>query len=94
MKEIVLLAGAKADFDAAFDWYAARSESAAIRFSDEIQGSLDRVARDPERFARLDAVNRQARVRRFPYRVIFQVEDDRVTVVAFAHHSRRPDYWR
>lgn len=94
MKEIVLLAGAKADFDAAFDWYAARSESAAIKFSDEIQGCLDRVARDPERFVRLDAVNRQARVRRFPYRVIFQVEGDRVTVVAFAHHSRRPEYWR
>jgi len=94
MKEIVLLAGARADFDAAFDWYAARSESAAMRFSDEIHGCLDRVARDPERFASLDSVNRQARVKRFPYRVVFQAEGDRVTVVAIAHHGRWPGYWR
>ncbi|MEX1077036.1 MAG: type II toxin-antitoxin system RelE/ParE family toxin [Pirellulales bacterium] len=94
MKEIVFLAGAQADFDAAFDWYAARSESAAIRFSDEIHGCLDRVARDPERFASVETVNHQARVKRFPYRLVFQVQGDHVTVVAIAHHSRRPEYWR
>jgi hypothetical protein len=33
-------------------------------------------------------------VKRFPYRVVFQAEGDRVTVVAIAHHGRRPGYWR
>jgi toxin ParE1/3/4 len=33
-------------------------------------------------------------VKRFPYRIIFQVDGERVTVVAIAHHSRRPEYWR
>jgi hypothetical protein len=33
MAEIVLLASFKIDFNAAFNWYAARSESAATRFT-------------------------------------------------------------
>jgi plasmid stabilization system protein ParE len=92
--EVGFLAGARADFDSAFDWYSARSESASKRFVEEVQASLDRIALDPERFAHLDDVFRQARMKRFPYRIIFQHEGNRITVIAIAHHSRRPEYWR
>lgn len=94
MAELVLLATAKADFDAAFDWYAARSESAARRFTEEVAGAIERASSEPDRFGRLDTGHRQARVKRFPYRIIFQVDGERLTVVAIAHHSRRPEYWR
>ena len=66
--EVEFLAGARADFDFAFDWYSARSESAAKRFVEEAQASLDRTALDPERSAHLDDVFRQARMKRFPDR--------------------------
>jgi plasmid stabilization system protein ParE len=36
MAAVTLLAAARADFDAAFDWYAARSESAALGFDEEV----------------------------------------------------------
>jgi len=68
MTEVEFLAGARADFDSAFDWYSARSEAAAKRFLEEVQASLDRIALDPERFAHLDDVFRQARMKRFPDR--------------------------
>ena len=35
MTEVGFLAGARADFDSAFDWYSARSESAAKHFIEE-----------------------------------------------------------
>jgi plasmid stabilization system protein ParE len=74
MTEVEFLAGSRADFDAALDWYSARSDSAAKHFIEEVQASLDRIALDPERFAHLDDVFRQARMKRFPYRIIFQHE--------------------
>jgi hypothetical protein len=37
---------------------------------------------------------RQARVHRFPYRLVFFVEGESVLVVAVAHLRRRPGYWR
>lgn len=33
-------------------------------------------------------------LRRFPYAVIVLERDFEIVVIAFAHHSRRPGYWR
>ena len=30
----------------------------------------------------------------FPYRILYFVEEDLLTVVAVAHSKRRPGYWR
>jgi hypothetical protein len=33
-------------------------------------------------------------LRRFPYSIVFIPRDSAITILAFAHHSRRPGYWR
>jgi len=33
-------------------------------------------------------------VHRFPYRIVYRVRDEDIYIVAIAHSSRRPDYWR
>ena len=33
-------------------------------------------------------------LRRFPYAVIVRGRDTEIFVIAFAHHARRPGYWR
>ena len=33
-------------------------------------------------------------LRRFPYSVIVHVRGTEILVIAFAHHARRPAYWR
>lgn len=33
-------------------------------------------------------------LRRFPYSVIYSVKSGEVRILAVAHHSRRPDFWR
>ena len=32
-------------------------------------------------------------LRRFPYDIVFLPHGEEITVIAFAHHSRRPAYW-
>ena len=94
MTRLSLLGNAKADFDTAFGWYCERSEAAAIRFMEATVESLTAVSQDPHQFAQLDEIHRQSRIKRFPYHIVFRVDGDRIFVVAIAHHSRRPDYWR
>ena len=94
MADVSLLDGARADFDAALDWYATRSESAALHFAAAMADAVQRVSREPGRFALIDGIHRQARVKRFPYRLIFLIDGNTIAVVAVAHHSRRPGYWR
>jgi len=37
---------------------------------------------------------RRFALRRFPYSVVYVATDDHLRVLAVAHHSRLPDYWR
>mgnify|MGYP001224355684 CR=1 FL=1 len=38
--------------------------------------------------------SRRIVLRRFPYDVVFILEGDVATILAYAHHARRPGYWR
>ena len=38
--------------------------------------------------------NRKRVLHRFPYSVIYEVLGSTVTVLAMAHHRRKPGYWR
>ena len=37
---------------------------------------------------------RRVLLRRFPYSIVFYERKDEIVIVAFAHSSRRPGYWR
>jgi plasmid stabilization system protein ParE len=94
MRRVNYLPGARQDFDESFDWYARRSQVTAERFLAAVSASLNRIAEDPEQFSRVDSRHRECLVRRFPFRVVYRVEADRILVVAVAHAKRRPGFWR
>lgn len=93
-KPIEYLDGARADFDESFDWYAKRSVGAAIGFAAAVDEAIDKIAADPRRFATTFGGCRYCSVKRYPFRVVFRDEPNRLVVVAIAHAKRRPGYWR
>jgi plasmid stabilization system protein ParE len=88
------LPGARRDFDESFDWYVERSAQAAIQFANAVGAALLAIAKDPTRFVAVDRVHRGCPVKKFPFRVVYRVVEDRVLVVAIAHAKRRPGYWK
>jgi plasmid stabilization system protein ParE len=80
--------------EAAARWYAERSQTAAVAFSDEIDAAESAIARLPEAWPPFDWGTRRYLLRRFPFSVVYRVESDRVLIVAVAHAHRRPGYWR
>lgn len=93
MLAIDYLPSARRDFDESFDWYAARSIQAAAQFAAAVDAALIAVSADPERFFAVDDCHRECSVRRFPFRIVYRVIENRVLVVAIAHAKRRPGYW-
>jgi plasmid stabilization system protein ParE len=93
MKPVDLLSAAQRDYDESFDWYASRSRQAAERFERAVENALRRIAENPERFAKVGQDHRACLVERFPFRLIYRVEPERILVVAVAHAKRRPNYW-
>ena len=94
MLPIDYLPAARCDFDASFDWYAERRAQAAVRFADAVDEALARVCASPTRFPSNDGMHRESPFKKFPFRFVYRVIEDRVLVVAIAHAKRRPGYWR
>jgi plasmid stabilization system protein ParE len=87
-------AGARADFDESFDWYAERSEIAALGFVQAVEDAFNKIIFDPNRFSRTIRGCQYCPLKRYPFRVVFHQDAERVLIVAIAHAKRRPFYWR
>jgi plasmid stabilization system protein ParE len=93
-KAIEYLTGARDDFDESFDWYRARSVGAAIGFAAAVEEAMDKIIADPGRFPSTHGGCHYCTLKRYPFRLVFRDETDRLVVVAVAHAKRRPGYWR
>jgi plasmid stabilization system protein ParE len=78
----------------AFGWYAARNESVAERFADELDRAVAAIATRPQSFPPHLAGTRRCVLGRYPYLVVFRELDTAIQVVSVAHGRRRPGYWR
>ncbi len=95
MKKVVLAPGARAEFEAAAEWYESRAAGLGERFVHFIDEELQRIADAPSGFPVWDADRRFQRVvtRKFPYVVFYRELADRIEIVAIAHGAREPSYW-
>lgn len=93
---LVILPEAEAEARVAFEWYLERNPVAAQRFEDAMDQAVELIVERPFAWPLEDADvdARRFLLRRFPYSVVYRVVGETVTVVAIAHQSRRPGYWR
>jgi plasmid stabilization system protein ParE len=83
------------DYDDAFKYYTERSPGAALRFKEAVDAAVRRIAQAPESLPQYSGLYRWVRVQRFRYILVFRPRGPNdVVVVAVAHTSRRPGYWR
>ena len=68
---------------------------AAENFRIAVDQAVSRISSGSESLPKLGPVYRYAQVRRFPYVLIFRERSpESIMVMAVAHTSRRPGYWR
>jgi toxin ParE1/3/4 len=74
-------------------FYERRREFLGDGFLDLVDETLTKIRSNPEMGKPGRFQTRSLKVRRFPFRIIFLIQPERIWVVAVAHLSRRPDYW-
>lgn len=89
---------ARRDFDEAVEWYEQQQAGLGDTFIDEMEAVIARVLERPAAGAGVPyAPSLDVRWRlapRFPYAVIYRIEESTIRVFAFAHLSRKPGFWR
>jgi len=87
------------ELDVAATWYETRRPNLGIDFIAAVREAILRVAANPQACPLARDVPPHLRVRkfplrRFPYSIVFIELDDEIRVLAIAHGSRQPRYWR
>ena len=72
---------------------------AGAEFRKAIDEAMERLAEAPLTAPHVAHVPislgvRKILVKRFPYGIVFMEHEEELWVLAFAHHRRRPGYWR
>ncbi len=89
-------ADAVADLEEAAAWYEAQRRGLGLEFVAEMDRVVANIGEHPLGFSvwnRGDPA-RRAMASRFPYAMFFDLEPDRIIVMAIAHWRRRPGYWQ
>ena len=77
-------------------WYNKESDLLAERFFEALDAALSQVAKNPHRFMLLEEDVRRALMKRFPYKIVFTINEamNRVNVIAVIHNARHPRVWK
>lgn len=96
MKPLQISEPASLEPTEAVRWYEARRPGWGAKLFDAVSQTLDLIENYPEIGSprRGRPVARQLTVRGFPYIVAYRIRPDDVYIVAVAHTSRRPGYWK
>ena len=74
---------------------AARDEfDGAIRYYNSERAGLDRIEFWPNAWSRVSPLARLCKTKRFPYGIVYSVEEDEIVVIAVAHLHRQFGYWK
>lgn len=89
-----LLPPAAGELRSAARYYEAQVPGLGRDFLQEVRATIVRISPWPEAWQSLDAEIRRCRTHRFPYGIIYTVENSEVLVVSVMHLHRHPESWR
>ena len=85
---------ARKDFFEAADYYEEQVVGLGDVFIDEVEKVLDVIEQQPASGTKITKTKRRFLVSRFPYGMIYSVEEDQITIFAVMNLKRKPGYWK
>lgn len=95
MTPVVFVPAARAELEAAAQWYEVRAPGLGEQLVLSVDEALQRISEGPASFLKWEGDQRFRRVvvQRFPYVVFYRERAGQVEIIAIAHGAREPGYW-
>jgi len=91
---VIVRPEAENDIEGAFTWYEDKRQGLGYDFLLQLDAGLRIIEIDPEIFPPGYKATRKHAIRRFPYKIIYLVEKERIIVLAVVHGKRDPELIR
>ncbi|MEG4503308.1 type II toxin-antitoxin system RelE/ParE family toxin [Microcoleus sp. F6_B4] len=85
---------ALAEYSEAVQYYAEQRSEVAQMFINAIEDAVYRIRESPTRWAIVDEDVRRCLTQKFPYSILYTIEQDYILILAVTHCSREPGYWK
>ena len=93
MKPVVYQRLAASELIRSAQFYELRNPTFGEAFLSSIEVTVGKIQRNPTLGKLGPLGTRSWKTARFPFRIVYLEQPDRLWIVAVAHLSRRPDYW-
>lgn len=94
IKQIIYVPDAEEDVVDSYDWYESREPGLGEDFLRSIEACLAIIQRHPYLFPVVQEELRHAPIRRFPFEIFYESDDEAIVVYAVFHCSQDPNKWR
>ena len=81
------------EFRESVEWYESRAKGLGLRFTDEIDSTVERIKLNPDLYMKVSENIRRIQVNKFPYSVFYATEDDTLVILRVFHNKRKPVEW-
>jgi toxin ParE1/3/4 len=85
---------AEEEFHAAIEYYEDREAGLGYDFSVEVFTAVHNIVAHPHAWPLIEDDIHRCLVNRFPYSVLYAIEEAAVFILAVMHLGRHPDYWK
>jgi len=86
-------AAAKHELIEAAEFYDLQYRGLGDAFLDEVNRFVSLLVENPRMGRRVRIDRRSVILRRFPYRLVYTLDDIGIRIIAVAHQRQRPGYW-
>ncbi|OHB74122.1 MAG: plasmid stabilization protein [Planctomycetes bacterium RBG_16_55_9] len=93
MKKIRFLDPAEQEMLDAAHYYESQAVGLGEDFLSKVENAVRDVAAHPDMWPVIRLDIRRRLVHRFPYGILYKIDDEEIVVVAVAHLRRHPSYW-
>lgn len=93
MTEVRFLAPAETEMHAAAHFYNSQLANLGKSFLTEVRRVTNNIARMPLLGKKVRGDIRRRIIRRFPYALLYRIEENEIIIIAVMHLKRNPDYW-
>ena len=84
---------ARQELEDAIRYYELEYSGVGRRFKEEVRKATLRIAAYPQAWSIECGDVRKCLLHKFPYKLMYSVEENHILVIAVAHQHRKPDYW-
>ncbi|MBU1411129.1 type II toxin-antitoxin system RelE/ParE family toxin [Myxococcota bacterium] len=90
---IIFSSLARQEMEDAIQFYELELPGLGAQFRQEVREAALRISAYPEGWSKEKGEIRKCLLHRFPYKLLYSIEQDHIFIIAVAHLHRRPDYW-